>query len=570
MKTEKNKRNRNLKQKMAALTLMFLDILTVIIIGICIMIFTRSSLEKYNENISSIVKLSLSTQAEDYTEPLVAMIDEVIDEKYNEVGGDEFFKDMTDEKREIWAECFSEVVSSKEYKKLEKSFEDIQKDFDAKSYYLRYYNEKNDIGFYLLDKSSGEANPFGTIMSDEEKELTGNPEYINAIPTMTYYWPGEGWLMSAGTVVPCESGGMYLYGVDLSLSSVAKTIIHATVWIVIASAIITFMLIRVMLKRIGTTIVNPVSYLAKATKKIISEDENGQLAISDNLVMQDVKVNTGDEIEVLANSFVSMEITLHEFIDNLEKVTAEKERIGAELNVATNIQAQMLPKNFEEINSEFDKYNIFASMSPAKEVGGDFYDFFKIDDTHLGLVMADVSGKGVPAALFMVRSMTIIKNRALVGGLPSEILAFVNNQLCENNEAELFTTCWFGVLDTTTGVITAASAGHEYPCVKHNGRFELLKDKHGFVLGGMEGARYKDYTIELSKGDSLFLYTDGVPEATNASDELFGNDRLIEALNADTGADSEELLSIVRSSVDRFVGEAPQFDDLTMLCISFY
>jgi sigma-B regulation protein RsbU (phosphoserine phosphatase) len=207
-------------------------------------------------------------------------------------------------------------------------------------------------------------------------------------------------------------------------------------------------------------------------------------------------------------------------------------------------------------------------MTPAKEVGGDFYDFFLIDNDHLGIVMADVSGKGVPAALFMMMSKILVNNYAMMGESPAKVLEQVNAQICKNNEEEMFVTVWFGVLEISTGKITAANAGHEYPIVKKaDGSFELFKDKHGFVIGGMEGMRYKEYEFTLEKGGSLFLYTDGVAEATNAGNELFGTDRMLEALNTEPEAAPEKLLSNMQKAVDDFVGDAPQFDDLTMLSV---
>ena len=208
-------------------------------------------------------------------------------------------------------------------------------------------------------------------------------------------------------------------------------------------------------------------------------------------------------------------------------------------------------------------------MDPAKEVGGDFYDFFMIDDDHLGVVIADVSGKGVPAALFMMISKTVVQNFAMLGVGAGEVLRRANNALCAQNKMEMFVTAWIGVLELSTGKMTCASAGHEYPAIYHNGKFELLMDKHGFVLGGMEGVKYKEYEIQLDKGDKIFVYTDGVPEATSANTELYGTDRMIEALNSRPEADPKEILRIVRASVDEFVGSAEQFDDLTMVCVEY-
>ena len=237
----------------------------------------------------------------------------------------------------------------------------------------------------------------------------------------------------------------------------------------------------------------------------------------------------------------------------------------AELNVASNIQKNMLPCIFPAF-PEHKEFDIYATMTPAKEVGGDFYDFFLPDKDHLVMVIADVSDKGVPAALFMVIAKTLLKNCALSGDSPREILEKVNNQLCENNDAEMFVTVWLGKLQLSTGKMVCANAGHEYPVIRRrDGAYELLHDRHGFVLAGMENARYREYELTLQPGDKLFVYTDGVTEASSASRELYGTERLLQALNRTGAATPEETLSAVKADIDHFVGTAPQFDDITML-----
>ncbi len=276
-------------------------------------------------------------------------------------------------------------------------------------------------------------------------------------------------------------------------------------------------------------------------------------------------VSTNDEIGSLANSFNLMTDSLQQYIADLKEVTAKEERIAGELSAAANIQASMLPTDFAAF-SEGRVFDLFAAMDPAKEVGGDFYDYFMIDDTHLGLVMADVSGKGVPAALFMVIAKTLIKNRALMGGTPSEILSYVNEQLCEGNAEELFVTVWLGILDLKTGQGLAANAGHEHPVIRRaGGKYELVVYRHSPAVAAMEGMRFKEHAFELHPGDSLFVYTDGVPEATNAKNELFGAERMLSALNIAPDRKPEAILKSVRESIDNFVGDAPQFDDITML-----
>jgi sigma-B regulation protein RsbU (phosphoserine phosphatase) len=308
-------------------------------------------------------------------------------------------------------------------------------------------------------------------------------------------------------------------------------------------------------------IVKPLNAMAERVTSLGGDD----LAFK----MEDT-YRTGDEIEVLAENFEALSLKTLNYIDQVKKVTAEKERIGAELNVATQIQADMLPRIFPPFpdRKEFD---LFASMNPAKEVGGDFYDYFLIDDDHIALVMADVSGKGVPAALFMVIAKTLIKNRAQMGGTPSEILADVNDQLCEGNEAELFVTCWFAVIEISTGKGWAANAGHEHPALKHkDGQFELITYKHSPALAVMPGIPFRQHEFELKPGDVFFVYTDGVAEATDAKNELFGSERMINVLNREPDAKAKKLVENMAAGIEDFVEDAPQFDDITMLCFEYF
>ncbi len=311
---------------------------------------------------------------------------------------------------------------------------------------------------------------------------------------------------------------------------------------------------------LGKRIVKPLNTIMKR----ISEIRGGNLEFK----MEDA-YRTGDEIEELALSFATISHKTLEYVEKVKNITAEKERIGAELSLATDIQAAMLPHIFPAFPDRKD-FDIFASMDPAKEVGGDFYDYFLIDDDHLCMVIADVSGKGVPAALFMMASKIILQSCAMLGHSAAGILAKTNEAICSNNEAEMFITVWLGILELSTGKMTAANAGHEYPVIKRpNGAYEMLKDKHGFVIGGMEGAKYKEYELTLEPGSRLFVYTDGLPEATNPDGEMFGTERMLTALNEVLDAAPEEVLKHIRDAVDDFVEDAEQFDDLTILCMEY-
>ena len=306
-----------------------------------------------------------------------------------------------------------------------------------------------------------------------------------------------------------------------------------------------------------------VAPLTKMTKRVES------LGGEDLLFRMEDEYRTGDEVEALAESFAMLSAKTLQYVEEVKSVTAEKERIGAELSMATDIQASQLPRLFPAFPNR-PEFDLYASMDPAKEVGGDFYDFFMVDDDHVAMVIADVSGKGVPAALFMMISRILLKSHLQNGESPAEALSRVNNQLCEGNEAEFFVTVWVAVLDYHTGKGIAANAGHEHPALKHaGGEYSLVVYRHAPALGLMEGIPFREHDFKLNPGDNIFVYTDGVPEATNAENELFGPDRMLDALNENPNADPEQTLAIVRRHVDEFVGEAEQFDDLTMLCFTY-
>ena len=247
----------------------------------------------------------------------------------------------------------------------------------------------------------------------------------------------------------------------------------------------------------------------------------------------------------------------------------EKERVDTELRLAARIQENALIREFPAF-PERREFDLFADMKPAREVGGDLYDVFMLDDNHLALVIADVSGKGIPASLFMMVAMTLIRHVAMRELSPAKTLEIVNREICARNPEGMFVTVWIGVLEISTGKLICSNGGHEYPALKKpDGSFTLYKDKHSFVIGAEESIRYKEYELALEPGSKLFVYSDGVPESTDSNEELFGTDRMITALQQAENGTPEEILSSVHSAINRFIGEAPQFDDLTMLCLQY-
>ncbi len=298
-------------------------------------------------------------------------------------------------------------------------------------------------------------------------------------------------------------------------------------------------------------------------KKCVSEYSDTKDA--NELTEKLSKIRSRNEIGAFADEFSSLAREMDRYTREIEKMAGEREKAATELNVARDIQKQMLPQVFPEREA----FSLFASMDPAKEVGGDFYDCYMIDDDHLALTIADVSGKGVPASLFMAVSKTMLKDRTIAGGVPSVILSDVNNWLSKGNDNCMFVTVWLGILTVSTGELVCANAGHENPGIRSGeDAFRLYRTEHGSPLGLMKGMEFVDEHYKLSSGDALFLYTDGIPEANTSDEKMFGEERL-EAVLAETakGDSPQKIMQKVRTAVDEFVGDAPQYDDLTMLCL---
>ena len=309
-----------------------------------------------------------------------------------------------------------------------------------------------------------------------------------------------------------------------------------------------YVLIAYLVNRI---VVNNIQLINTSLSKITNGNLNETVTVRNSL-----------EFASLSDDINQTVVALKGYINAAEK------RIEQELILARTIQTSALPQIFNF--SDRDEFELFASMNPAKQVGGDFYDFFFVDRNKIAFVIADVSGKGIPAALFMMRSKTAIRSFAEAGGTPEEILIKTNETLCEGNDAEMFVTVQIGILDLATGCMACANAGHEYPAIMHqNGKYELIKDKHSVALAAMPGVKPKPYEIKLELNDRIFVYTDGVPEAINEKEEQYGTERMLEVLNTTVGMSMENTLNKVSASVNSFKGEAEQFDDITMLGIEF-
>ncbi len=350
--------------------------------------------------------------------------------------------------------------------------------------------------------------------------------------------------------------------VEIAMEMLQSILYEYVLFVSIASVGLIALFITAYLIYLQRKVVRPIQIMTHEADSFIRNDAEVSKLLK--------SINTGDEIEQLAGAIHKMEIDIKSYIENLTAVTAERERISAELGIAAQIQLSMLPCEFPAF-PDLKALDIHASMVAAKEVGGDFYDFFLIDDKTLVLVIADVSDKGIPAALFMMITKILLKNQALSGYSAADVFTTVNDQLCEHNDANMFVTAWMGMYDLQSGKLTCVNAGHNPPLLRRaNGQYEYLKIHVNFVLGGMEGIRYRAQELYLHEGDQLFLYTDGVTEAADLKYRLYGEDRLRDRLNSMADCAPRDVLNWVAEDVRLFVGDAPQVDDITMLAFHVF
>ncbi len=433
--------------------------------------------------------------------------------------------------------------------------------------YMAMYDESTGALIYLIDPQAEAHFALGEWEPAEPREMQKylswdeQGELYDISHTKKY-----GWMCTAGVPIRNENSEIACFiMVDVTLQNVLADMLDYTVKITLALAAAIAAIIWFLLKYIRQKMVRPVNQIAEAAQSYAENKKKGETGHFSAL-----DIHTGDELENLSRILADMETELTEQEDHIRRITAEKERVGTELRMARQIQGASLPHEFPPFPDRTE-FEIYASMDPAREVGGDFYDFFLVDEDHLGLLIADVSGKGVPAALFMMVSKAILKSSAMLSPSPAEVLQKTNEALCANNQTGMFVTVWAGILEISTGRVVAANAGHEYPAIFRaaEGSFTLLEDKHSFVVGGIETAKYAEYELILEPGDKLFLYTDGVPEASEKDEQMYGLDRMLKALNRDPLAGPEQILKNIQNDVEAFVCGAEQFDDLTMLCLEY-
>lgn len=449
------------------------------------------------------------------------------------------------------------------YEKLVESYNEARKEFEEADIYVQYC--QNGITYTLVDPQDNLL----SIGAEEEKlpEFAGYADNERIPPTV--YRSEDGWLCTACEPIKDKTGKVVgLACADMDMNDVIQQrhwfLLNCAIFVLIEMAV--SILISMFL--VGKFVTSPLKQLAEAARKFGSISE----AYTQDDVMQ-LPIRSNDEIGDLYRAFLSMQNHIVENTQKLTAITAQQERIDTELRMAAQIQSSMLPSDYSILAGK-KEIDLYACMEPARETAGDFYDFFLADDDHLVLTMADVSGKGLPAALFTALCKIILSQQAKMGKSPARILKDSNIEICANNRQQMFVTVWLGILEISTGILCFADAGHEKPLLKRDGKWEFIeKEKSGIPLGlfseSPDGAElFSEQTITLHAGDVLFQYTDGVTEAVHEK-KLFGEAGLLSAVSGAKSAKPEELLACIRQQIDGFVGQEPQFDDITMMGLMY-
>ena len=493
------------------------------------------------------------------------------------------YEGMSEEDRLCLHDKDSELLSrfdpvrDEYFEETRQTLDEIRESHEGRAAFTAFIDPDTGRRVFIADSdpTDGFCPPGSWDVYDEDliKSLLEGRSYdidsfygFGAIPSAIFRMEPYGYRCTAATIIGMVDRYPVLVMFDTDMNLAARASWRFLWQHVIFLILITALSILLSIRHTRKNVTGPLNELAGAAESYIHDRTDGSRG---GQYFSRLDIRTGDEIEYLASTMKAMEQDLGTYVRNLTRITAEKERISTELSLATDIQAAMLPHIYPPFPDR-KEIDLFASMYPAREVGGDFYDYYLVDDDHLCICIADVSGKGIPAALFMMASKIILQSCAMLGRSPGEILTKTNEAICSNNEAGMFVTVWIGILELSTGRLTASSAGHEYPVIRRpGGKFELFKDRHGLVIGAMEGITYKEYELVMEPGSKIFIYTDGVPEAADDDNRMFGNERMLQALNTDPAAPPRQVLGNVKKAVDEFVSDAEQFDDLTMLCLEY-
>ena len=560
---KKEKKYTSLQAKVFRAVLMGSLLLGTVSLLIGLAMYSYGMMEQY---ISESFGLAITTANILQKQVDVQSVSRKVMEIYRTMDADELEMNRTD----TYRAKFSTVQEEPEYWKLIDILEDIYSGSNVSDIYVAEIDPETHRLVYICDPDRRENSLCmpGDWDPLEDREFN---KYMNWDFGSKLYDIGDteryGYMLTSGFPLTFDDHPTLFVMVDVTLEKLLSGMRSFAARFAMVTILIMLLLGWIMSRRMNRTLVNPINRIAQAAREYVKDRREGS-SRTDHF--SSLNIETGDEIENLGRVMAEMEYGMTEYERDLTRATAETERFTVQMTLAERIQREMLPKNFEDFEDR-PEFDLFAVMEPAMEVGGDFYDFYMLDDDHLVMTMADVSGKGIPAALFMMAAKIKIEDYVRMGKPLSEVMKTANEDICAQNIEEMFVTVWLAVLELSTGRLKAVNAGHEFPAIKKpGGAFELFKDPHSFVIGGMAGMKYKEYELVLEPGTVLFVYTDGVPEAADAKPELFGTERMLEALNREEDDTPVQLLIHVRRAVQAFAGDEPQSDDLTMLCLRYH
>ena len=516
----------------------------------------------YDEMNVSIAAAAIAAVDIDEMRSLAVEVDAVIKQKGS-------FEGALDEDDSEWLEDFSGIGSSESYIKLREELNTIRRGTSstALDYVLIYPEENREV--FIMDACDVNVLPCGKTHDVDLKAYRGQPrEDFEGFVTRSAVYGG---LHTDGIAVYLDAEkGIYAYLLsDIPLANINNKVIRFLLQTSVVAIIVTILICAGVVMNIKARVIAPLKKLTETAEVFVGQYELRSENHDENSIFENVYNGDIEELYYLASSLQSMELEIGSYLRDIDRYSMERAKLDTELDLARKIQAGVLSTDFDPVRKRAGA-DIFATMAPAKEVGGDFYDFFFTDAEHLCLVIADVSGKGVPAALFMMIAKALLKNRLKSGDTPSEALYHVNRQICEYNLGDMFVTVWACMIELSTGKAVDVNAGHEHPVIRHEGgEYELIKYKHNTAIGVMEDMEYNEHEFYLKKGDMLFVYTDGLPEATDRKEEMFGSARMLETLNRYGKEAPKELLIGIRDTVGEFVGEREPFDDLTMMALEW-
>lgn len=479
-------------------------------------------------------------------------------------------------------DCIDSGEKSEKYEKTQLFMNEIKDSYDIDYIYMLVPLRKDgdDNMQYVMcgvrqDEVDDTDNKTLGDLSGTEYSAKVSEYYLNAMNSdsdkIVYYANHTefGYMYTGLKVIrDSDQKAIAVLAIDISMNQIRTDYYHYLKIVIIDALMLTILFLLVLKMWMTHRVIKPINRMKQSSENFVEDSRKEKEP--ENLNFCDPDVKTGDEMESLSNSLVTMSEDLKKYMINLMNESRKKERIESELNIATHIQASMLPCIFPPFPDR-QEFDIYAEMTPAREVGGDFYDFFMTDKDHIALVAADVSGKGVPAALFMVIGKTLLKDYSGFEKTPADVFTKVNDILCESNTEELFITAFEGILDLRTGEMQFANAGHEKPIIYHKdeNKWEVYPTRPGFVLAGMEGMKYRPGTLTLKEGDRIVLYTDGIPEAINKNEEQYGMERFVESLYRHVDKSCEQMIKAVKADLEEYTEGTEQFDDITVLCLEY-